>query len=155
MCLCTAQLPRLCVVGRPTDPPFFFFFPNFCACTFSQLTTQPSVVNGQLLFEDSPLVRAAKAGYVLVIDEAGTTPHPFAPPLLFPWPFLLSSHRLFLVLSGSFWFFMLVLFYLLFCLPARVHMWPAARQSTHPRHCVVERIGGRPRNDVGGRPTNS
>jgi MoxR-like ATPase len=42
--------------------------------TVSQLTTQPSVVDGQLLFADSPLVRAAKEGYVLVVDEADKAP---------------------------------------------------------------------------------
>ena len=42
--------------------------------TTSQLTTQPSVVEGQLLFEDSPLVRAAREGYVLMIDEADKAP---------------------------------------------------------------------------------
>lgn len=131
MCLCTAHLPRLFVVGRPTDPPFFFFFPNFCACTFSQLTTQPSVVNGQLLFEDSPLVRAAKAGYVLVIDEAGTTPRPFAPPLLFPWPFFsLFSPPV----SGSFWFFLVFRagLVLLVVLSTRTCAHVACCQTKHP-----------------------
>ncbi len=42
--------------------------------TVSQLTTQPSVHDGQLVFEDSPLVRAAREGYVLVVDEADKAP---------------------------------------------------------------------------------
>ena len=42
--------------------------------TVSQLTTQPAIVEGQLYFDDSPLVRAAKEGYVLVVDEADKAP---------------------------------------------------------------------------------
>jgi len=42
--------------------------------TVSQLTTQPSIVEGQLFFDDSPLVRAAREGYVLVVDEADKAP---------------------------------------------------------------------------------
>ena len=42
--------------------------------TVSQLTTQPSIVAGNVVFNDSPLVRAAKEGYVLVIDEADKAP---------------------------------------------------------------------------------
>jgi len=38
--------------------------------TVASLTLQPGVVDGQLVFEDSPLVKAVKHGHVLVIDEA-------------------------------------------------------------------------------------
>ena len=37
--------------------------------TVNQLTTQPSIRGGGLVFDDSPLVRAVREGYVLVIDE--------------------------------------------------------------------------------------
>jgi len=36
----------------------------------NQLTSQPVVIDGVLKWEDSALVRAARAGRVLVIDEA-------------------------------------------------------------------------------------
>ena len=42
--------------------------------TVNQLTTQPSIQAGVLVFEDSPLVRAVREGYVLVIDEADKAP---------------------------------------------------------------------------------
>jgi MoxR-like ATPase len=42
--------------------------------TVQQLTSQPVVVDGILKFEDSPLVEAAKNGYVLVVDEADKAP---------------------------------------------------------------------------------
>jgi MoxR-like ATPase len=42
--------------------------------TVNQLTTQPSIRGGVLVFDDSPLVRAVREGYVLVIDEADKAP---------------------------------------------------------------------------------
>ena len=42
--------------------------------TVNQLTTQPSIRGGILVFDDSPLVRAVRSGYVLVIDEADKAP---------------------------------------------------------------------------------
>jgi len=38
------------------------------------LTSQQTVIDGVLRIEDSPLVKAVKAGYVLVIDEADKAP---------------------------------------------------------------------------------
>lgn len=38
------------------------------------LTVQPRVVDGQIVWEDSPLVRAVREGRVLVIDEADKAP---------------------------------------------------------------------------------
>jgi MoxR-like ATPase len=38
------------------------------------LTSQPTIVNGILLYQDSPLVRAVEMGYVLVVDEADKAP---------------------------------------------------------------------------------
>lgn len=38
------------------------------------LTSQPTIVNGALLYQDSPLVRAVEKGYVLVVDEADKAP---------------------------------------------------------------------------------
>jgi len=38
--------------------------------TVQSLTSAPTVKDGLLVYEDSPLVRAAREGYVLVVDEA-------------------------------------------------------------------------------------
>uniref|UniRef100_A0A8C9U383 von Willebrand factor A domain-containing protein 8 n=1 Tax=Scleropages formosus TaxID=113540 RepID=A0A8C9U383_SCLFO len=42
--------------------------------TVQTLTLQPSVRNGIIVYEDSPLVKAVKMGYILVIDEADKAP---------------------------------------------------------------------------------
>ncbi|XP_062861685.1 von Willebrand factor A domain-containing protein 8 [Trichomycterus rosablanca] len=42
--------------------------------TVQTLTLQPSVRDGIILYEDSPLVKAVKTGHVLVIDEADKAP---------------------------------------------------------------------------------
>lgn len=42
--------------------------------TVQTLTTQPTVKDGLLIHEDSPLVTAIKSGHVLVIDEADKAP---------------------------------------------------------------------------------
>ncbi|GKY90990.1 von Willebrand factor A domain-containing protein 8 [Mayamaea pseudoterrestris] len=42
--------------------------------TIPQLTLQPSIQNGQIVWTDSPLVRAAEQGLTLVIDEADKAP---------------------------------------------------------------------------------
>ncbi|XP_068185310.1 von Willebrand factor A domain-containing protein 8 [Antennarius striatus] len=42
--------------------------------TVQTLTLQPSVRNGIIIYEDSPLVKAAKLGHILVIDEADKAP---------------------------------------------------------------------------------
>ncbi|XP_068602140.1 von Willebrand factor A domain-containing protein 8 [Brachionichthys hirsutus] len=42
--------------------------------TVQTLTLQPSVRNGIIIYEDSPLVKAATLGHVLVIDEADKAP---------------------------------------------------------------------------------
>lgn len=42
--------------------------------TVQTLTTQPTVKDGVLIHEDSPLVKAVKNGHVLVIDEADKAP---------------------------------------------------------------------------------
>jgi len=42
--------------------------------TVSQLTVTPKVVDGHLLYEDSPLIRAVQHGRVLVLDEADKAP---------------------------------------------------------------------------------
>ena len=42
--------------------------------TVYSLTTQPSIKEGIILYEDSPLVKAVKEGHVLVIDEADKAP---------------------------------------------------------------------------------
>lgn len=42
--------------------------------TVQSLTSQQTVIDGILQIEDSPLVKAVKAGYVLVIDEADKAP---------------------------------------------------------------------------------
>lgn len=42
--------------------------------TVQTLTIQPTVKDGVLVYEDSPLVRAVKTGHVLVIDEADKAP---------------------------------------------------------------------------------
>uniref|UniRef100_A0A3Q3VYX4 von Willebrand factor A domain-containing protein 8 n=1 Tax=Mola mola TaxID=94237 RepID=A0A3Q3VYX4_MOLML len=42
--------------------------------TVQTLTLQPSVQNGIITYEDSPLVKAAKMGHILVIDEADKAP---------------------------------------------------------------------------------
>lgn len=38
------------------------------------LTLQPTVQDGVVVYEDSPLVRAVKQGHILVIDEADKAP---------------------------------------------------------------------------------
>ena len=42
--------------------------------TVQSLTIQPSVREGRIIYEDSPLVCAVKTGYVLVVDEADKAP---------------------------------------------------------------------------------
>lgn len=42
--------------------------------TVQSLTTQPSVVDGIVVYEDSPLVKAVRLGHVLVVDEADKAP---------------------------------------------------------------------------------
>eukprot|EP00927_Polykrikos_kofoidii_P015773 TRINITY_DN17055_c0_g1_i1.p1 TRINITY_DN17055_c0_g1~~TRINITY_DN17055_c0_g1_i1.p1 ORF type:complete len:2144 (+),score=329.32 TRINITY_DN17055_c0_g1_i1:237-6668(+) len=42
--------------------------------TVAQLTVMPAIVEGRLVYEDSPLVRAARHGRVLVLDEADKAP---------------------------------------------------------------------------------
>ncbi|TPX75293.1 hypothetical protein CcCBS67573_g03438 [Chytriomyces confervae] len=42
--------------------------------TIHSLTSTPSIVNGVIVYEDSPLVRAAREGYILVVDEADKAP---------------------------------------------------------------------------------
>ncbi|KAJ3126154.1 von Willebrand factor A domain-containing protein 8 [Physocladia obscura] len=42
--------------------------------TIHSLTSTPTIVDGVLVYEDSPLVRAAKEGYILVVDEADKAP---------------------------------------------------------------------------------
>ncbi|KAM4700318.1 von Willebrand factor A domain-containing protein 8 [Discoglossus pictus] len=42
--------------------------------TVQSLTLQPSVKEGIIVYEDSPLVKAVKNGYILVIDEADKAP---------------------------------------------------------------------------------
>ncbi|XP_062588748.1 von Willebrand factor A domain-containing protein 8-like [Saccostrea cucullata] len=42
--------------------------------TVQTLTLQPTVKDGIIVFEDSPLVRAVKMGHVLVVDEADKAP---------------------------------------------------------------------------------
>lgn len=42
--------------------------------TVQSLTTQPSIKDGIVVYEDSPLVKAVKYGHVLVVDEADKAP---------------------------------------------------------------------------------
>ncbi|XP_053253218.1 von Willebrand factor A domain-containing protein 8 isoform X2 [Podarcis raffonei] len=42
--------------------------------TVQSLTLQPSVKDGHIVYEDSPLVKAVKKGHILVIDEADKAP---------------------------------------------------------------------------------
>ena len=42
--------------------------------TVQNLTSNPTIVNGVLKYEDSPLVRAARDGRILVVDEADKAP---------------------------------------------------------------------------------
>ena len=42
--------------------------------TVQSLTLQPTVESGIIIYEDSPLVKAVKAGHVLVVDEADKAP---------------------------------------------------------------------------------
>lgn len=42
--------------------------------TVQTLTTQPTVKNGVVVYEDSPLVKAVRSGHVLVVDEADKAP---------------------------------------------------------------------------------
>lgn len=51
-----------------------FSFLYFRDTTVQTLTVQPTVVQGVVRYEDSPLVKAAKLGRVLVVDEADKAP---------------------------------------------------------------------------------
>ena len=42
--------------------------------TVQTLTLQPTVRDGVIIHEDSPLVRAVKNGHILVVDEADKAP---------------------------------------------------------------------------------
>ena len=42
--------------------------------TVQTLTLQPTVRDGVIVYEDSPLVRAVKTGHILVVDEADKAP---------------------------------------------------------------------------------
>jgi von Willebrand factor A domain-containing protein 8 len=42
--------------------------------TVTSLTIAPNIIDGKVIFEDSPLVKAAKHGYALVIDEIDKAP---------------------------------------------------------------------------------
>jgi len=42
--------------------------------TVAQLTSVPTIKNGIIIYEDSPLVRAVRLGHVLVVDEADKAP---------------------------------------------------------------------------------
>lgn len=42
--------------------------------TVQSLTLQPTVESGVIIYEDSPLVKAVKAGHILVVDEADKAP---------------------------------------------------------------------------------
>lgn len=42
--------------------------------TVQSLTTQPTITDGLVVYEDSPLVKAVKYGHVLVVDEADKAP---------------------------------------------------------------------------------
>ena len=42
--------------------------------TVQSLTIQPTIVNGQVKYEDSPLLIAVQQGHVLVVDEADKAP---------------------------------------------------------------------------------
>ncbi|KAJ3293424.1 hypothetical protein HDU79_000368, partial [Rhizoclosmatium sp. JEL0117] len=42
--------------------------------TIHSLTSTPTIINGVLVYEDSPLVRACREGYILVVDEADKAP---------------------------------------------------------------------------------
>ena len=42
--------------------------------SLQSLTLSPTVRDGVIVYEDSPLVKAVKAGHVLVVDEADKAP---------------------------------------------------------------------------------
>jgi von Willebrand factor A domain-containing protein 8 len=42
--------------------------------TVGQLTLSPSLVNGKIIWNDSPLVRSIRNGYSLILDEADKAP---------------------------------------------------------------------------------
>lgn len=42
--------------------------------TVQTLTLSPTVRDGVIVYEDSPLVKAVKSGHVLVVDEADKAP---------------------------------------------------------------------------------
>lgn len=54
---------------------FIFCYKNICRDTTVQtLTLQPTVREGVIVYDDSPLVQAAKTGNILVVDEADKAP---------------------------------------------------------------------------------
>lgn len=52
----------------------YAYYLYFRDTTVQSLTSQQTVINGVLQIEDSPLVKAVKAGYVLIVDEADKAP---------------------------------------------------------------------------------
>ncbi|CAG5045466.1 unnamed protein product [Parnassius apollo] len=56
-------------LNRPTE-----FTQLHDSTTIQSLTVQPIVENGAIIYEDTPLVKAVKYGYVLVVDEADKAP---------------------------------------------------------------------------------
>jgi len=55
----------------------FLIYGKKCYCrdtTVQSLTVQPTVNNGVVTFQDSALVRAARDGSVLLVDEADKAP---------------------------------------------------------------------------------
>ena len=67
------QLHRLVNFNKVCgDDVYIFIF--ISDTTVQSLTVQPTVNNGIVTFQDSPLVRAARDGSVLVVDEADKAP---------------------------------------------------------------------------------
>lgn len=66
-------MTRLCYFGNSIiNANLFLLF--FRDTTVQTLTLQPTVRDGVVIYEDSPLVQAIKWGHVLVVDEADKAP---------------------------------------------------------------------------------
>lgn len=42
--------------------------------TVASLTSQPFIIDGKIIWKDSPLVNAVRHGHILVVDEADKAP---------------------------------------------------------------------------------
>ena len=67
-CVCACA----CVCVGQVDE--YYIWSAYRDTTVQTLTLQPTVREGVIVYEDSPLVRAVKSGHILIVDEADKAP---------------------------------------------------------------------------------